>query len=170
MLVWLSLITATLLAFVPLSRVDFSAVYFVLRPTFWTVHGRLLLFLPRIIYFIYLAIPTNDYVRLVLDTHHDLRSAYYFATNSLGAQVDAEITENGKFHMNWDAIWDCAATRHSQGWSAEFSIPFGQLRYPDKEKHIWGFNCARSIQRSDEWGIVLRNKESHHNIPVLVSS
>ena len=94
----------------------------------------------------------NDYVRFVLDTHHDLRSAYYFATNSLGAQVDARVTDNGNFHMNWDAVWDCAATRHSQGWSAEFSIPFRQLRYPDKEKHVWGFNCARSIQRSDEWG------------------
>jgi hypothetical protein len=94
----------------------------------------------------------NDYIRFVLDTHHDLRSAYYFGTNPLGAQVDARVTENGNFHMNWDAVWDCAATRHSQGWSAEFSIPFRQLRYPDKKKHIWGFNCARSIQRSDEWG------------------
>nr|MBC8229422.1 carbohydrate binding family 9 domain-containing protein [bacterium] len=95
----------------------------------------------------------NDYVRFVLDTHHDLRSAYYFGTNPLGAQVDARITNNGgNFHQNWDAVWDCAATRHSQGWSAEFSIPFRQLRYPNKEKHIWGFNCARSIQRSSEWG------------------
>ena len=94
----------------------------------------------------------NDYVRFVLDTHHDFRSAYYFGTNPLGAQVDARVTENGNFHMNWDAVWDCAAMRHSRGWSAEFSIPFRQLRYPDKEKHVWGFNCARSIQRSDEWG------------------
>ena len=94
----------------------------------------------------------NDYVRFVLDTYHDLRSAYYFGTNPLGAQVDSRVTENGNFHMNWDAVWDCAATRHSQGWSAEFSIPFRQLRYPDKEKHVWGFNCARSLQRSDEWG------------------
>lgn len=94
----------------------------------------------------------NEYIRFVLDTHHDLRNAYYFGTNPLGAQVDARVTDNGNFHMNWDAVWDCAATRHSQGWSAEFSIPFRQLRYPDKEKHVWGFNCARSIQRSDEWG------------------
>ena len=94
----------------------------------------------------------NDFVRFVLDTHHDRRSAYYFGTNPLGAQADARITDNGNFHLNWDAVWDCAATRHSQGWSAEFSIPFRQLRYPDKEEHVWGFNCARSVQRSDEWG------------------
>ena len=50
MLVWLSLITATLFALVPLSLVYFSAVYFVIRSTCWTVHNRLLLFLPHIIY------------------------------------------------------------------------------------------------------------------------
>jgi len=95
---------------------------------------------------------TNDYIRFVMDTYKDLRNGYYFGTNPLGAKVDARVTDNGNFHTNWDAVWDCAARRNSQGWSAEFSIPFGQLRFPKKEKHIWGFNCARTIRRTDEWG------------------
>ncbi|MBD3180861.1 hypothetical protein GF312_01115 [Candidatus Poribacteria bacterium] len=28
----------------------------------------------------------NDFVRFIFDTHHDLRSAYYFGTNALGAR------------------------------------------------------------------------------------
>jgi hypothetical protein len=94
----------------------------------------------------------NDCIRFVFDTYHDLRNAYYFGTKPLGAQFDARITDNGNFHLSWDAVWDCAATRHGQGWSAEFSIPFRQLRFPDKEKHIWGFNCARTVRRKNEGG------------------
>ena len=93
----------------------------------------------------------NDYIRFVLDTYQDLRTAYYFGTNPLGAQVDARVTGNG-FHKSWDAVWDCAARPHSQGWSAEFHIPFRQLRFPAKENHVWGFNCARTIRRDNEEG------------------
>ena len=50
----------------------------------------------------------NDYIRFVLDTYHDLRAGYYFGTNPLGAQVDARVTDNGNFHISWDAVWDCA--------------------------------------------------------------
>ena len=49
----MSLITATLLAFVALPVCYFSAVYFVIRSTFWTVHDRLLLFLPHIIRYLF---------------------------------------------------------------------------------------------------------------------
>ncbi len=94
----------------------------------------------------------NDYIRFVLDTHHDLRTGYYFGTNPVGAQVDARITDNSRYRSSWDAVWDCAATRHSEGWSAEFSIPFRQLRFSPKSKHVWGFNCARTIRRTNEEG------------------
>jgi len=96
---------------------------------------------------------TNDYVRFILDTYHDLRTSYYFGTNPVGAQVDARVTDNGNnFHLSWDAVWDCAAAPNSEGWSAEFSIPFRQLRFPTKEKHVWGFNFARTVRRNDEEG------------------
>ena len=52
----MSVITPTLFALVPLSLVYFSAFYFVIRATFWTVPDRPLLFLQHIIN-IYLAIP-----------------------------------------------------------------------------------------------------------------
>jgi len=94
----------------------------------------------------------NDYIRFVLDTYHDLRAGYYFGTNPLGAQVDVRVTDNGNFHKSWDAVWDCAATPNSEGWSAEFNIPFRQLRFPSKEKHLWGFNFARTVRRTDEEG------------------
>jgi hypothetical protein len=107
---------------------------------------------------------TNDYVRFVVDTYHDLRSGYYFGTNPLGAKVDGRVTDNGNLHRSWDAVWDCAAKRHSQGWSAEFSIPFRQLRFPRKDKHVWGFNGARTIRRIDEEGCWTSIEVEHVNV------
>ena len=94
----------------------------------------------------------NDYIRFIFDTYHDLRSGYYFGTNPLGAQVDARIAGTSQFYESWDAVWDCAAARNPQGWSAEFSIPFRQLRFPLKDKHVWGFNCGRVVRRYNEDG------------------
>ncbi len=107
---------------------------------------------------------TNDYIRLVMDTYQDLRTGYYFGTNPLGAKVDGRVTDNGKLHRSWDAVWDCAARRNSQGWSAEFGIPFGQIRFPKRDKHIWGFNCARTIRRTDEEGCWSSIAVEHVNI------
>jgi len=107
---------------------------------------------------------TNDYIRFVVDTYRDMRTGYYFGTNPLGAQVDGRVTDNGTLHKAWDAVWDCATRRDSQGWSAEFSIPFGQLRFPQKDKHIWGFNCARTIRRTDEEGCWSSIEVDHVNV------
>ena len=47
----------------------------------------------------------DDHVGFVLDTYHDLRTAYYFSTNPVGAKVDSRVTDNGNFHLSWDAVW-----------------------------------------------------------------
>ena len=89
----------------------------------------------------------NDYLRFVLDTFHDKRTAYYFGTNPIGVYIDARVTDNGAgFHRSWDAVWECAAVKHAGGWSAEFAIPFRQLRYPGDEEQVWGFNIGRRIR------------------------
>jgi hypothetical protein len=93
----------------------------------------------------------NDYLRFVLDTFHDKRNAYYFGTNPVGVYIDARVSDNGaSFHKSWDAVWDCAATTYDGGWSAEFAIPFRQLRYPGDSEQVWGFNVGRRIRRFGE--------------------
>ena len=52
----------------------------------------------------------DDSVTVLLDTNHDLRTAYYFATNSLGVQDDGKVNDNGRVvDERWDASWKCAA-------------------------------------------------------------
>ena len=62
----------------------------------------------------------NDNIELVLDTYHDHRNAYYFASNAAGALVDGRITENQDAALEWDGIWNVRTRIDDQGWTAEF--------------------------------------------------
>jgi Domain of unknown function (DUF5916)/Carbohydrate family 9 binding domain-like len=95
----------------------------------------------------------DDRIEILLDTFRDQRSAFYFATNPAGALVDGLVFADGDLNTEWDAIWHVRTTRTSQGWIAEFSIPFKSLSFP-AERSVWGFNIARTISRKledDRW-------------------
>ena len=90
----------------------------------------------------------DDSVTLLLDTNHDRRTAYYFATNSLGVQLDGKVANNGRtVDDKWDATWISASTRTSEGWTAEFEIPFRMLRFESGEDVSWGVNFRRRVPR-----------------------
>ena len=48
---------------------------------------------------------------------------------------------------DYDAVWDVRTQIHKDGWSAEFRIPFSQLRFSitPGEPVVWGFNIRRDI-------------------------
>ncbi len=95
----------------------------------------------------------DDRIELVIDTFHDRRNAFYFATNPLGALVDALVIENGQVNRDWNAIWHVRVRRFDGGWSAEFAIPFKSLNF-NKGSQTWGFNFSRTIKRKieeDRW-------------------
>ncbi|MBK8316291.1 MAG: carbohydrate binding family 9 domain-containing protein [Acidobacteria bacterium] len=101
---------------------------------------------------------SDDRIEILLDTFHDRRNAFYFATNPAGALVDGLIIENGRnINYDWNAIWN-VRVRHFQiadgaGWSAEFSIPFKSLGF-NPGQDVWGFNFSRRIIRKieeDRW-------------------
>src|SRR5437867_6515219 len=95
----------------------------------------------------------DDRVEILIDSFHDRRNAFYFATNPLGALVDALIIENGEINKEWDAIWLVRTRRTEQGWSAEFAIPFKSLAF-HRGHQSWGFNISRTIKRKleeDRW-------------------
>ena len=56
----------------------------------------------------------------------------------------------GGFNLNWDASWTVATSSDSEGWYAEFRIPFTTLRYGDGEEQTWGLNVARRVRRLNE--------------------
>jgi len=91
---------------------------------------------------------TDDAVIVVLDTFHDSRSAYYFATNLLSTQLDGRVNDNGRVVENaWDATWLSAAARFEEGWTAEMAIPLMHLRFRPGEDQTWGFNVGRTTRR-----------------------
>jgi hypothetical protein len=104
---------------------------------------------------------SDDRISIVLDTYRDQRNAFHFATNPSGALVDGLVFANGQSNLDWDAVWDVRTRRTSQGWSAEFAIPFKSLSFP-AGRTVWGFNIARHIQRKleeDRWSGALLQTE-----------
>ncbi len=95
----------------------------------------------------------NDNVFLILDTYNDKRSGFAFRLNALGAVQDTAITNSGdSFNRDWDAVVDCQSQIHSDRWTSEISIPFGQLRFKENEQMTWGLNLSRGIRRTNEEG------------------
>jgi hypothetical protein len=91
----------------------------------------------------------DDHVQILLDTHHDRRNAYYFATNPAGVLVDGTIADNNAPNLNWDGMWLVRTRTGEHGWNAEFRIPFKTLAF-DPRARSWGFNISRRIARLRE--------------------
>jgi len=90
----------------------------------------------------------DDSVTLLVDTNHDRRTGYYFATNLLGVQTDGKIADNGRnVDDRWDAAWECASSRTDDGWTTEFAIPLKMLRFAGGEDASWGINFIRRVPR-----------------------
>ena len=94
----------------------------------------------------------DDAVAILLDPFRDRRNAFVFATNPVGAEFDALITdESGAFDADWRTVWTVRAQRGPEGWSAEMAIPFRSLRHPFRTgEDGWGFNVWRVIRRKNE--------------------
>ena len=93
----------------------------------------------------------SDVFSVTIDSYHDHRTAFAFVVNPHGVKND-EIRggDSDAGDDSWDPVWDVATTRDSLGWTAEFRIPFSQLRFPDRPTQVWGFNFSRWIYRKDE--------------------
>jgi hypothetical protein len=90
----------------------------------------------------------DDSVYILVDTFHDLRSCYYFATNVLGTQLDGRVTENGRTKdSTWDGIWKSGAQRTGYGWSAEIALELNSLKYEPGDDKTWGLNLRRGVPR-----------------------
>src|SRR6185369_4145971 len=93
----------------------------------------------------------GDDFEIVLDTFHDERNGYVFATNAHGAKWDAQMINEGlEVNENWDALWDVATRITESGWYAEIVIPFRTLRFRSSDEQTWGINFQRRIRRRNE--------------------
>jgi len=95
----------------------------------------------------------SDWLHLMVGTYHDRRTAFRFSVNPLGVKKDVLEYNDGQEDTNWDAIWQVATKIDSLGWTAEYRIPFSQLRLSSAEPaggRVWDIQIMRDIARRNE--------------------
>lgn len=102
---------------------------------------------------------SEDRFAVILDPYLDRRSGYRFQVNANGVRWEALYQDTSNLESNWDGIWQGAATRDGEGWTAEMAIPFKTLSFNPNTRD-WGINFERTIQRNGETlGWVSRNRQ-----------
>src|SRR5438309_2276365 len=102
----------------------------------------------------------SDWLHVFVDSYHDRRTAYEFAVNPSGVKIDRYWFDDNNRDDGWDAVWDAKVTRDASGWTAEFHIPFSQLRFNPNGANTFGFAVARRIGRLNEtstWPLLARS-------------
>jgi uncharacterized protein DUF5916/cellulose/xylan binding protein with CBM9 domain len=101
----------------------------------------------------------SDWIRVFIDSYHDRRTAYEFAVNPVGVKFDRYWYNDDNRDDSWDAVWDVKVSQDSSGWTAEFRIPFSQLRFTPSPSSTFGLAVAREIGRLNEistWPLLSR--------------
>lgn len=92
----------------------------------------------------------SDQIGLVIDAYHDRRTGVQLSVNPVGVRYDAVVFLDNQTDPAWDGVWEAATRVDSAGWTAEFRIPFSQLRFNDQPEHIFGFGVYREIGRRNQ--------------------
>ncbi|HEY0479454.1 MAG TPA: DUF5916 domain-containing protein [Kofleriaceae bacterium] len=91
-----------------------------------------------------------DGVTVAFDSYHDRRTAYAFQLNAAGVQRDMLVFDDTNIDDTWDAVWTGDAAITPGGWTAEYRIPLGQLRFASQDSQEWGLQLLRQIGRTGE--------------------
>lgn len=92
----------------------------------------------------------SDQIKVIVDSYNDRRTGFEFITNPDGVKRDFAIYNDDNEDGSWTGVWDVATDIDSLGWSAEFRIPFSQLRYAASPSHTFGFGVWRDVERYNE--------------------
>jgi hypothetical protein len=99
----------------------------------------------------------SDWFGVVIDSYHDHQTGYSFDVNPGGVKRDAvkSMTPGGgeRDDLSWDAVWDVVTSVDSAGWTAEYRIPFSQIRFRSQAVHLWGLQLERVIGRNREYAV-----------------
>ena len=76
----------------------------------------------------------------MIDSYFDRRTAFEFSVNPMGVKRDLYLFNDSDADVSWNAVWDVATSMDEQGWTAEFRIPFSQLRFSGAAQDQLGFN------------------------------
>lgn len=88
---------------------------------------------------------TSDNIAFVFDTFRDKNSRNWFQLNPLGVKGDHKDGDT-----SYDPVWEGASNIDSLGWTAEFRIPFSQLRFSRSTEQVWGMQVWRTTDKNNE--------------------
>jgi hypothetical protein len=108
---------------VPSQRTEFRVAYdattlFVKVRAFDTDAGKIVSYLTRRD-----GDSPSDWIRVLIDSYHDKRTAYEFGVNPAGVKFDRYWYNDNNSDDSWDAIWDVKVSRDAAGWTADFPDP-----------------------------------------------
>jgi uncharacterized protein DUF5916/cellulose/xylan binding protein with CBM9 domain len=91
--------------------------------------------------------PRSDSIKITFDPRHDHLTAFTFDSNPQGVQGDMTWYDDTRSSTDYDAVWEVRTEVTQEGWTAEFRVPFSQLRFTitPGEAVVWGFNIRRDI-------------------------
>ncbi|MGI8509625.1 MAG: DUF5916 domain-containing protein, partial [Gemmatimonadaceae bacterium] len=96
----------------------------------------------------------SDWLFVELDTRHNRRTAFSFGCNPSGTLVDGTFSHDTDYDVSWNGVWQCATRTDSLGWTAEYRIPFSQLRAATpvhgESEVVWGMNVYRYVVHRGE--------------------
>ncbi|MFQ6112706.1 MAG: DUF5916 domain-containing protein [bacterium] len=103
----------------------------------------------------------GDRLEINIDSYFDHRTAFSFTISAAGVKGDEAISNDGdNWDSNWNPVWYADVATDDLGWTAEMRIPFSQLRFADKEEHVWGLQVQRRLFRKEEssvWQYIPQN-------------
>ncbi len=97
----------------------------------------------------------QDFFAVHIDPVGNRKFAQIFRVNAAGAIGDGLFNEDtGNEDFSPDFLFDVATHRRSDGWSAEFRIPFSTLRYADPPSENWSLLIFRRVPRGEQYSLV----------------
>jgi len=99
----------------------------------------------------------TDAVELDIDSRNSRNEASMFRLTASGTRIDARVYNEFNENKEWDALWEGKAALFDGGWTAEFAIPFSELRFTTKADMTFGFELRRDIERLqevDQWAYI----------------
>ncbi len=91
----------------------------------------------------------SDWMYISFDSFNDNRTAFEFGLNAAGVQHDLRRYDDENADDSWDAIWDGDAHIGDNSWTAEWRIPFKELRFTTSDNMKWGVELYRELPRKN---------------------
>lgn len=93
----------------------------------------------------------DDFVIIIIDTYNDYQRGFEFAVNPFGIQGDLLKMGIGNEDPSYDMVWQSAAARNNEGWTAEMSIPFKSLSFSSDKSQTWTVVLGRNFPRNNRY-------------------